>query len=481
MAWWETLRRRAFARPAARRAGGLTSVPTASGGLGRGGWWPIVRESFPGAWQQNVTVTAETVLAHAAVYACVTLIASDIGKLRVKLVAQDPDGIWQEIENTAHSPVLRKPNRYQHRIKFYEQWIVSKLIHGNMYAVKQRDQRGVVSALYILDPTCVAPLVAPDGAVYYRVGRDFLAQIEGDVVIPQSEIIHDVMVPLFHPLCGVSPIYACGVGAAQGLQIQQNSSRFFMNRAVPSGIVTAPGHIDQDVADELKARWQEAYGGENYGRVAVLGDGLTYEKMSFSATDSQLIEQLKWTAENACTAFHVPPYLIGVGPVPANSSPETLQIQYYSQCLQNLIESIEILLDEGLEMTTNADGQRIGTEMDLDDLIRMDTNTKVKSSKEAITGGGMAPNEARARYLDLGPVPGGAMPYLQQQNYSLEALAKRDAGADPFGTAKPAAPPPAAVPDDATPPDATQMAGVGEWLTRYWRPRPPATILEFRR
>ena len=198
MAWWQTIRRRALARTsAARAAGGLSTVAT-----GRGGWWPIVRESYPGAWQQNVTATAETVLAHAAVYACVTLIASDIGKLRVKLVAQDDDGIWQETVNTAHSPLLRKPNRYQNRIKFYEQWIVSKLIHGNTYAVKQRDARGVVVALYLLDPTCVQPLVAVDGAVYYRLGRDLLSQIDADVVVPQSEIIHDVMIPLYHPLVG---------------------------------------------------------------------------------------------------------------------------------------------------------------------------------------------------------------------------------------------------------------------------------------
>lgn len=468
-AWWTRIRRRALAVTGARRAAGLASVPTASGGLGRGGWWPMVREPYAGAWQQNITATTESVLTHAAVYACVTLIASDIGKLRVKLVAQDADGIWQETTNSAHSPVLRKPNRYQTRIKFYEQWIVSKLIHGNTYAVKQRDQRGVVTGLYILDPTCVAPLVAPDGGVYYRLGRDLLAQIGDDVVIPQSEIIHDVMIPLFHPLVGVSPIYACGIGAVQGLQIQQSQTRLFMNRAVPSGIVTAPGHIDQDVADELKARWSEAYSGDNYGAVAILGDGLTYEKMSVSATDSQLIEQLKWTAENACTAFHVPPYLIGVGAVPANSNPETLQMQYYSQCLQNLIESIEILLDEGLEMTVNAAGQPIGTEMDLDDLIRMDTKTKVTASADAIKGGGMSPNEARARYLDLGPVPGGATPYLQQQNYSLEALAKRDAKPDPFSPATPPAAPP---PEPEPPPDPMQAtAGAGVWLTRYYADR----------
>ena len=33
------------------------------------------------------------------------------------------------------------------------------------------------------------------------------------------------------------------------------------------------------------------------------------------------------------------------------------------------------------------------------------------------------------------PVEGGDSPYLQQQNYSLEALAKRDAASDPFAPA----------------------------------------------
>ena len=41
------------------------------------------------------------------------------------------------------------------------------------------------------------------------------------------------------------------------------------------------------------------------------------------------------------------------------------------------------------------------------------------------------PNEARAE-IGLQPVAGGDTPYLQQQNYSLAALAKRDAKDDPF-------------------------------------------------
>jgi phage portal protein BeeE len=62
----------------------------------------------------------------------------------------------------------------------------------------------------------------------------------------------------------------------------------------------------------------------------------------------------------------------------------------------------------------------------------------------------MAPNEGRAKF-DLKPVKGGDSPYLQQQNYSLEALAKRDAQADPFAPATPPATKPAPVSAAATP------------------------------
>ena len=57
----------------------------------------------------------------------------------------------------------------------------------------------------------------------------------------------------------------------------------------------------------------------------------------------------------------------------------------------------------------------------------------------------MSPNEARKKYLGLGPIPGGESAYMQQQNYSLEALAARDAD-DPFAKPAPRPVPPA---DDA--------------------------------
>jgi HK97 family phage portal protein len=402
----------------------------------RGGWWPRVRESFVGAWQQNVEIRTDTVLTYSAVYSCISRIAADVGKLRIKLMAQDGDGIWSEVQNPAFSPVLRKPNRYQTRIKFFEQWITSKLIFGNAYVLKARDNRNVVSALYVLDPNRVTPLVAPDGSVFYQLKRDDLAQITDEFVaenpaIPASEIIHDTMVTLFHPLVGVSPIYACGLAAIQGVRIQTNSAQFFGNGARPSGILTAPGEISNDTAARLKNQWETNYGGTNYGRVAVLGDGLKFEAMVMTAEDSQLIEQLKWSAETVAACFHVPPFVIGIGTFPDN--PEKAMINYYTQCLQKLIEAIEILLDEGLELP-----RPFGTEFDLDGLLRMDTASLYDTIGKGIGASLLTPNEGRFR-LDLKPLDGGDTAYMQQQNFSLQALAERDRN-QPFSKAAPAAP-----------------------------------------
>jgi phage portal protein BeeE len=110
----------------------------------RGGWTSIIREPFSGAWQRNEELTPDQSLAYHAVFACSTLIASDIAKLRVKLV-QLTEGVWQETRNPAYSPVLRKPNDYQTRIQFFESWVLSKLFRGNVYALKRRDGRGVVT------------------------------------------------------------------------------------------------------------------------------------------------------------------------------------------------------------------------------------------------------------------------------------------------------------------------------------------------
>jgi HK97 family phage portal protein len=183
----------------------------------RGGWVSLLREPWTGAWQRNQEIKVEHALTYSTVFACITLIANDIAKLRLRLVEQDHDGVWHEVEaNSPFWPILRRPNRYSNRIQFVAQWITLKLVFGNVYALKERDASGVVTALYLLNPHLVWPLVADDGSIYYELCRDNLSGLQSDrVVVPAKEIIHDIYAAPFHPLCGVSPIQACGLAGTQ--------------------------------------------------------------------------------------------------------------------------------------------------------------------------------------------------------------------------------------------------------------------------
>lgn len=403
-------------------------------GRHEGGWWPMVREPYTGAWQRNDEMQMPTLLNNPTVFACVTQISQDIGKLPATLKQDNGAGVWTTVQNSAYSPVLRTPNHFQTAQQFRDAWLVSKLTRGNTYVLKERDARGVVRALYVLDPCFVWPLVAPDGAVYYRitphrlVALDFGAPLfepdgnrEGSYVVPASEIIHDRFNCLTHQLVGLSPLFAAALPAYMAQTMGNNATNFWNNAARPSGILTAPAAISDDTAKRLKEYWDTNFAGDKAGRVAVLGDGLKFEAMTMTAVDAQLVEQLRFTAEQVCTAFHVPGFKVGVGSLPTHQNAEVLNQIYYTDCLQALIEAWENCMDAGLEVGTG-----YSVELDVNALLRMDQATRFKSYSDAIGGGWMAPNEARKRE-DMPPVAGGDTPYLQQQNWSLDALAQRPA------------------------------------------------------
>lgn len=399
------------------------------------GFFGTIRESFAGAWQKNVEIDApRSLLANGGVFACVSRITNDIAKLPFEIRRVDSNGIWTVAPESPYSQVLRKPNSYQTRIHFVRSWVASLLLAGNAYLLKERDGRGIPIRLHVLDPKLVLPVVTDDGAVYYQINRDLLANIPSGFTVPASEIIHDRMMTLWHPLIGVSPLLAAGLSATQANRIQNNSARFFQNMSRPSGILTAPGRIDDEVAARLKVEFEQGFSAGNIGRLFVGGSGLKYEAMTIPAQESQLIEQLKWTVEDVARAFSVPLHMIGAGNMPAVANVGAMKESYYTQTLQSIIESMELSLDDGLELPTG-----LRSEFDIDAMMRMDPLARAELNDKMVHAGVYSPDEARKKE-NMPPVPGGGSPYLQQQNYSLAALAKRDAGPDPFATAKPAAP-----------------------------------------
>lgn len=189
--------------------------------------------------------------------------------------------------------------------------------------------------------------------------------------------------------------------------------------------------ISQEKAKEIKDNWDSGYTGENAGKTGILSNGAKYNPVTMTASDAQVVEQLRMTAEIVCSVFHVPAYKVGVGSPPSENNIEALEQQYYSQCLQILIQSVEVSLGNGLALPGGS-----AIEFDINSLLRMDTERRYKTLGDAVKNTIMCPNEARAKE-NLPPVAGGDALYLQQQNFSLEALARRDASDDPFGKKPP--------------------------------------------
>lgn len=415
--------------------------------------WTRIFDWRPNRWQQHTPFSTEdSVLANPYVFACLTLISGDIGKLRPLLQQEDGD-IWKKIPGK-YVEVLLKPNKHQNHIQFKEQWILSKLIHGNTYALKIRDTRGRIIGLIILDPLKVHPVIADNGDVYYRLQNDVLSMVDEPIVVPAMEIIHDRFNCLYHPLVGLSPIFASGTTSTMGLKIINNSRRFFSNNSNPGGMLVAPGSISDSTALRLKEYWESNFTGDNSGKVAVLGDDLKYEGMRMNNVDAQLLEQLNWTGEAICSTFHVPAYMVGLGSQPTYNNIEAQTLGYYTQCLQSPIESMEESLGMGLGLPDN---QRI--QLDLDGLFRMDQNTLMTIVKNGVSSGIYAPDDGRRRF-NLPPVPGGQYPYLQQQNYSLEALARRDEQGIPGETPAPTTP----APTEPVEPDVDQVENAADYL-----------------
>lgn len=395
-----------------------------------GGWHSMfVHEPYSGAWQKNDELTREDVTAHHAVFACVSLISQDIGKMPIQLKKREK-GVLVNVEIPSKFRVLKKPNRFQIWQQFSENWTTSLLLRGNTYVLKRRDIFGEVTELVVLNPDMCKPLIDDNGNVFYQLGNDRLTQTES-VIVPASEIIHDRINCFYHPLVGLTPIMACSLAAGQGIEIQKQSRNLFKNNSRPSGVLTAPGPISKEKAEEAQARWNANYSGNNVGKTAILGDGMTFGAITVNAVDAQLIEQLEMTAKVICSVFHVPLFKVGLGPTPTGKISDSNEI-YYSDCLQSPIEARENLLDDGLGLNDHG----IEAFLDINVLIRMDSTSQMARLKEGVGAAILTPNEAREE-VGLLPISGGDTVYMQQQNYSLAALAKRDSKEDPFGKESP--------------------------------------------
>src|SRR5690606_12856877 len=164
--------------------------------------------------------------------------------------------------------------------------------------------------------------------------------------------------------------------------------------------------------------FNQNYTGANSGRIAVIGADLKFTPFAFKAADFQLVEQMRYSDEQICQPFGIPPLKIGIGSIPAGLGVDAINLLYHEDALSGHIEAMQDLLDEALGLAADW-----GIWLDTEPLFRMDEGKKADVATTLVGGGVETPNEGRRRF-NLPPLEGGDTVYMQQQDFPLDQVRK---------------------------------------------------------
>jgi HK97 family phage portal protein len=317
------------------------------------------------------------------VYACVSLISDTIASLPFHLYAETEDGKTR-VSTELDRLVSRKPSEAYNSYYWRQAIINSLLLRGNAYVLPVRS-RGRITALELID-TDLVTIDTTSGALVYSL------YLPGGVTmrLEPSQIIH-LKAWTIDGINGLSPIIYAKETIGTAMAANKHLGGFYGNGAMPKGILQLDGSIrDVDRLRELGNQFDRRYSGSNSGKTAVLTAGAEYKAVGISMQDAQYIESMRFSVEEICRIFKVPPHKVGhLQGSSFNSSIEAQNAQFVSDCIRPLCEAIE------MEFTNKLVTGNLEFELDLKSLMRGDMLAQVQRNVSYWNIGAISANEIR--------------------------------------------------------------------------------------
>jgi HK97 family phage portal protein len=351
-----------------------------------------------GAWPTaaGMTVTPERALTVPSVYACIAVLAQDVGKSPIKLrrrVAEDTfvDAIEHDLWEILHDLANPETTAYA----FKHQMMMDLLQYERAYAEVVRVD-GRVSALWRLDPNRMTVDRDDSRRKRYRYTTDRGKTIEWYFDSSQPPILE-----LAHP----SPLRHCRELIGTALALQRYVGKFFSNGARLGGVLQTDRTLSDASVTRLRESFAAFYGGlENAHKFAVLEDGMKYEQIAAANDDSQLNETLKTIRNEICGVFRIPPFKISDLSQSNYSNVEALAIEYVTGTLDPWFTVWESAIRRDL-LTTRQYGQ-FDVLFDRGALIRSDVKSQYDALARARDAGIYTANDVRKK-LGENPLAAG--------------------------------------------------------------------------
>lgn len=261
-----------------------------------------------GVSSSGVTVNDESALTLTAVYACNRVLAESIAQLPVALMKRVGDAIEVADRRPEHALVSVAPSDLYTSYTFRATGQFHLGMRGNFYARIYRDGRGGAREMKILHPTQVQPFFY-NGKLFYRVFPNYSM---GDTVtkteILQPEDILHVPALSSDGILGRSPIAVLRDTIGIGLSNRNFVSDVHKNGGRLRGIIMHDKKLTTDQVRDLRENFKEPI---QNGEFPVLQDGVQFQTVSLTPAESEFIATAKITTNNICSAYRVPPHMIG--------------------------------------------------------------------------------------------------------------------------------------------------------------------------
>jgi HK97 family phage portal protein len=357
----------------------------------------------------GVGVSPQRAMQFSTVWACVRLLAEIMATVPIHVYVRNRDGSKQRVNDIAASELLTlSPNSWQTVFEYIDFLVTSLCLRGNSYALITRSSGGNIAELIPLDPTRVTPRRSGYDDISYTVRFE-----KGDAkVFPASEI-HHVRGMSLDGFIGVSPITYHRNTIGLAMAAENHGGYLFKNGVMPAGALVHPGQLSDEAYARIKKSWAETHGGEHQGGVAVLEEGLKFEKITMSNADAQYLEVRQFQRSEICSLYRVPPHMIGDLTKSSFSNITQQSLEMVKYTFLPWARRMELAMRRDL-LTAKERKSGLYIEFLLDGLERADIEQRYKTYNIGIMSGVLSPNECRAKE-NLNPRDGGDI-YLAPLN-----------------------------------------------------------------
>lgn len=412
---------------------GLSAKPEQRATLTEIDFWK--RDGWMQSVSSGVSVTPDTAMQVPDVYACVSVLAQDVGRCPLKLRARTDTGEWQDAIDHALWELLHDlPNPEQTATEFRSQMMRELLAHEVAYAQIERRPNRTIKAIWPLQSSRMT-----ESRDSFNVKRYSYRMPDGAKPI---EWTFDPDMPPLLVLRHPSPIHRCRDLMGLAIALDTYAGKFFANGVRLSGLLHVPTGTKPEGKQAIREMFQSLHGGvTNAHKFGVVeGNDTKFTPLSTTNDEAQFNETRKQIRTMIAGSFRVPPHKIGDLERATFSNIEAQDRDYVNSSLNPYLVMWEQALRR--DVLTTRQYPRYQAIFDREALIEADMASRAAALAVGRQNGWWSANDV-LRKLHENPIPkdqGGDNYHMNGNMIPLTGAPEKPAAANPFEPA-PAEPP----------------------------------------